>query len=213
MRTLIFLGSLMLALVVRAEEPMERFRYLMADPVRQAQAYAAGQERIVLCGYCHGEDGNSKRPHIPNLAGQNPAYLFQSFERFANGQRSDFVMSRLAATLTPDERANIAVYFSQQAVQPAAEPVDPALRVAGQALYQRTCVSCHGERAQGLEQMPRLAGQPAHYLRHALTGFRDKDPRRSGSVMASIAEPLSDADIASLAAYLQALTQAPEQGT
>ena len=50
---------------------------------------------------------------------------------------------------------------------------------------------------------PRLAGQPAEYLRKALTRFRDKDPSRAGSVMMSIAANFSDADIAGLAAYLQ----------
>ena len=39
----------------------------------------------------------------------------------------------------------------------------------------------------------------------ALTRFRDKDPSRAGSVMMSIAAPISDAQINGLATYLQTL--------
>ena len=92
-----------------SEEALARFNYLMADPERRQQAYLAGQERILFCGYCHGEDGNSKRAHIPNLAGQNPIYLFHSFEKFASGERIDFVMSKLAKSLSLEDRVNIAV--------------------------------------------------------------------------------------------------------
>ena len=43
----------------------------------------------------------------------------------------------------------------------------------------------------------------------ALTRFRDKDPSRAGSVMMSIAANFTDADIASLAAYLQNFPSEP----
>ncbi|MNT81851.1 Cytochrome c4 precursor [compost metagenome] len=59
--------------------------------------------------------------------------------------------------------------------------------------------------AEGRDNTPRLAGQPAEYLRKALTRFRDKDPSRAGSVMMSIAADFSDAQIGALAVYLQQL--------
>lgn len=192
---------------------MQRFNYLMEDAARREQAYAAGQERAVFCGHCHGENGNSKRPHIPNLASQNPIYLFHSFEKFASGERIDYVMSKLAKSLTLEDRVNIAVYFSQQKVAPAVANVEPDEVARGEVLFQSTCVLCHGDHAQGKETMPRLAGQPDAYLRKALTRFRANDPSRAGSVMIAIASKLSDADIASVAAYLTQLrlTDAEEQ--
>ena len=96
----------------------QRFAQVMTDTENRQHAYAAGQERALFCTYCHGETGNSKRPHIPNLAGQNPLYLFNAFEKFASGERTDFVMSKLAQNLTQEDRVNIAVYFSQQQVHP-----------------------------------------------------------------------------------------------
>lgn len=194
------------------DEAMKRFTYLMADEQRRQQAYEAGRERAIFCGYCHGENGNSKRPHIPNLASQNPIYLFHAFEQFARGERIDYVMSNLAKNLTMEDRVNIAVYFSQQKVLPSiTASADPALSSQGAALFKRTCVGCHGQQAQGMETMPRLAGQPGEYIRKALTRFRNNDPARAGSVMVGIASQLSEADIEALAAYLSRLQLTPRQ--
>lgn len=206
MRPIILILFCCLAPIVHAsEEAMQRFGYLMEDATRREQAYAAGQERAVFCNYCHGENGTSKRPHIPNLASQNPIYLFHSFEKFASGERVDYVMSKLAKSLTLEDRVNIAVYFSQQKAAPSAVNAEPELVKHGGALFQRTCTACHGDQAQGKETMPRLAGQPDEYIRKALTRFRANDPSRAGSVMIGIASQLSDADITSLAAFLTQL--------
>ena len=194
-----------------SEEAMVRFNYLMDDTARRQQAYKAGQERALFCGYCHGETGNSKRPHIPNLASQNPVYLFHSFEKFAKGERVDFVMTKLAKSLTLEDRVNIAVYFSQQKVEPATVAPDAALVQRGEAMFQRTCTACHGSHAQGKETMPRLAGQSDEYIRKALGRFRSNDPSRAGSVMIGIAGKLSEADIEALAAYLTQLQLSEQQ--
>lgn len=212
MRLLAFaLLSCLASFVHASEEAMQRFSYLMADDSRRQQAYAAGQERALFCSYCHGETGNSKREHIPNLAAQNPLYLFQAFEKFASGQRTDFVMSKLAQNLTLEDRVNIAVYFSQQRVNPPTNAANEPLRKQGEVLFKTTCTGCHGNHAEGMETMPRLAGQPAAYLLKALTRFRENDPSRAGSVMIQIAGKLSAADVGALAAYLSQLQLTPAE--
>lgn len=199
------LFSCIASLAQANEEAMQRFNQLNADPALRQQAYAAGQERIRFCGNCHGENGNSKRPHIPNLAQQNPVYLFNAFEKFASGERKDFVMSKLAPSLSQEDRVNIAIYFGQQKLLPHTDAVDPALREQGEAKFKTVCIGCHGLKAEGQNNTPRLAGQPEFYLRKALTRFRDKDPSRAGSVMMSIAANFSDQEITALATYLQQL--------
>ena len=212
MRSLIVVLLSCLACLAHAEEgAVERFHRVMGDAEQRQQAYAAGQERALFCGYCHGENGNSKRPHIPNLASQNPIYLFHSFEKFAKGERIDFVMSKLAKSLTLEDRVNIAVYFSQQKVEPKAVANDAALVQRGAELFQHTCTGCHGNHAQGKENMPRLAGQPGEYLRKALNRFRTHDSSRAGSVMMGIADKLSVPEIESLAAYLTQLRLSEQQ--
>ncbi|MGI9279749.1 MAG: c-type cytochrome [Endozoicomonas sp.] len=59
----------------------------MADPALYQQALRQGEDRVLLCGYCHGKDGNSVRSYIPNLASQTPDYLINQFESFARGER------------------------------------------------------------------------------------------------------------------------------
>ncbi|WP_313517259.1 c-type cytochrome [Pseudomonas sp.] len=207
MRTLLLLLIGLLAFDAHAgdEEAMARFNYLMGDATLRQQAYEAGEERIVLCGHCHGKDGNSKRDYIPNLAAQNPLYLFRSFEKFANGERNHFVMSSLAKSLSLEERVDIAIYFSQQKVVPLPVIGDAAQRQHGKELFDNICHACHGAQGEGQEKAPRLAGQSAEYVRLALTRYHDKDPRRALSVMYSVAAGLTPTDIESVAAYVQQL--------
>ncbi|MBD9502681.1 c-type cytochrome [Pseudomonas sp. PDM23] len=185
---------------------MERLAALEQDPAKREQAYAAAEERILLCSKCHGKDGNSKREYIPNLAGQNPQYLFDAFEKYVDGQRTDFVMNQAAKLLTLNERVNIAYYFSQQKVLPRAEAAPDPVRVEqGAQRFATVCVTCHGNNAMGHDGFPRIAGQPQAYLTHALQRYRDKDPSRADSPMLAVAALLNDDDITSLAAYLSQL--------
>lgn len=206
MRVLVLLLFGCLATLAQADEQaMQRFNQLNTDPALRQQAYEAGRERIRFCGNCHGENGNSKRPHIPNLAEQNPVYLFTAFEKFASGERKDYVMSQLAPNMSLEDRVNVAIYFGKQKLLAHVGPVDAALRLEGEATFKTLCTGCHGVDAEGRDNTPRLAGQPAEYLRKALTRFRDKDPSRAGSVMMTIAADFSDAQINALAIYLQQL--------
>jgi cytochrome c553 len=65
-----------------------------------------------------------------------------------------------------------------------------------------TCVACHGADGIGkAPQYPNLQGQKAPYLEKQLKAFRSgerKDPN-----MSAMAAPLSDEDIAKLAAYFE----------
>lgn len=196
--------------VAQASEMMDRLAALEKDPAKREQAYAAAEERILLCSKCHGKDGNSKRDYIPNLAGQNPQYLFDAFEKYVDGQRTDFVMNQAAKLLTINERVNIAYYFSQQKVVPRTEAApDKALVEQGAQRFVTVCVTCHGDKAMGHDGFPRIAGQPRAYLTHALQRYRDKDPSRAGSPMLAVAGLLSEDDIATLTAYLSQL-QGPD---
>ncbi len=62
------------------------------------------------------------------------------------------------------------------------------------------CAVCHGP--QGITTMantPNIAGQPETYLAQQLRDY--KVGKRSNAVMAVIAQPLTDEEIANLAAY------------
>ena len=78
---------------------------------------------------------------------------------------------------------------------------------AAQGDYRRgleksqVCQSCHGRTGNESLQpsYPKLAGQHADYLVHALKSYRNGD--RQNAVMAGFAGNLSDQDIADLAAW------------
>ena len=187
------------------DEAMALFSQIMADEERRAKAITAGLDRTRFCGHCHGVDGNSKRDHIPNLAAQHPLYLFSAFEKFANGERMDFVMNQLAQNLTLEDRVNIAVYYANQQVKHQTQSIPAELKAHGARLYESTCAGCHGAQGQGFETLPRLAGQPQAYVEKALVRFKTQDPARPASIMQAVAANLSDADITAAAAYVAGL--------
>lgn len=87
-----------------------------------------------------------------------------------------------------------------------ADPTGDAVS-AGRAKFVQ-CASCHGAdgRSTVVEQYPKIGGQSGAYVVLALKAYRDG--RRQGTfaaVMSEVAKPLSDADIANLAAYIESL--------
>ncbi len=68
----------------------------------------------------------------------------------------------------------------------------------------RACAICHGQLGLStLPNAPHLAGQPEIYLVEQLKAYRSG--KRANEVMAVIAKPLSDADIADLASWYASL--------
>ncbi|MCJ2034354.1 c-type cytochrome [Methylobacterium sp. J-068] len=84
----------------------------------------------------------------------------------------------------------------------------PGVGTAGDAKAGRkaatACQTCHGlDGLSKLPEAPNLAGQVEPYLVKALTEYRDGV--RSNEIMNVVAKPLSDAEIANLAAYYSAI--------
>jgi cytochrome c553 len=65
----------------------------------------------------------------------------------------------------------------------------------------KPCTACHGTdgNANQDQQYPRLAGQYADYIARALQEY--KNGERGNAIMKGMAAPLSDQDIADVAAY------------
>ncbi len=168
-----------------------------------SEAVAEGKDRSLLCGNCHGKDGNSVRDYIPNLASQNAAYLFNQFELFAKGERKDYVMTRLAKTLSRQDRVNIALYFSQMPVTPRPQAV--ASSAKGEQMYNSLCFTCHQQDGHGNGSYPRIAGQPYEFLVKTLNGFAGEDDRRANSPMAVIVANMDKQQLEDVAAYVASM--------
>jgi len=80
-----------------------------------------------------------------------------------------------------------------------ASPAQAADIAAGKA-KSATCAACHGADGNSVNPAwPRLAGQHPQYIEKQLKDF--KSGKRKDPTMTAMAMPLSDADIANLAAY------------
>ena len=84
---------------------------LMSAPAL-AGDIAAGKAKAVTCSACHGAAGVSAVPTFPNLAGQKEQYIIKQLKDFKSGARKDATMNGMAATLSEEDMANIAAYYS-----------------------------------------------------------------------------------------------------
>lgn len=84
-----------------------------------------------------------------------------------------------------------------------ASPVFAGDVAAGKA-KSAMCAACHGAAGiSAIPMYPNLAGQKAAYLAKQLKDF--KSGTRKDPVMAPMAMPLTDADIANISAYYESL--------
>ncbi len=75
---------------------------------------AAGKAKSAICASCHGADGVSLSPLWPNLAGQKEQYLVKQIKAFRDGTRTDPMMAPMVASLSDDDIANLAAFYSAQ---------------------------------------------------------------------------------------------------
>ena len=73
----------------------------------------------------------------------------------------------------------------------------------GKVLYmEKGCYSCHGTKAEGMHNYPRLANRAKGYLSYKLKRFRDKlSDNQQQEMMIAFAVGLSDDDIENLTTY------------
>ncbi|MBL8417309.1 MAG: cytochrome c4 [Dechloromonas sp.] len=181
----------------------DKLKAIQADPAALKQAIEAGHKASFFCVNCHGDSGISKIPEVPNLAGQNPAYLLEQIRKFGSGERKDQFMQGLIKVLKDDERIQIALFFGSQAVPPS--KADPVQVARGKELFTKLCVRCHGESAHGDATIPRLAGQQIPYVVTSVTRYRDGTGIRNNQLMAIATSTLKNEDIKAIANYLTQL--------
>ena len=184
--------------------------------VAQAAGNAAAGEKIVtgVCAACHGVDGNSVITTNPKLAQQHPEYIAKQLANFKSGERKNAVMSGMAASLSPEDMANVAAYFGSQKAKVGSAKTNAAGSL-GEKIYRGgiasvgvpACASCHGATGAGIPvQFPRLSGQHADYVVTQLKAFYSGERANDNAkVMRMIAAKMSDADMAAVADYIQGL--------
>ena len=182
------------------------------EPDAASMAYAR-QLAIGVCGTCHGAHGNSTQPKFPRIAGQNANYLASQLKAFRSQTRGDpdalGYMWGMAGQLDDTTIDALAKYYSGQRPEPVRKR-ESALAARGRDIYEHgiasegvpACASCHGPDAHGLAEFPRLAGQHAQYVLKQLGSFQSN--MRNVAVMHGVAQNLREAEMAAVAAYLEA---------
>jgi cytochrome c553 len=183
-------------------------------PSLAAGSKEAGQAKAATCAACHGMDGNSVNPEWPNLAGQHETYIVRQLTAFHGGQRQNVLMSPMAAILSEQDMADLAAYFSSQAIRGG--ETEPSKAKLGQRVYRSgnidgkvmACAGCHGPQGHGNAPAgwPNIQGQHATYvaaqLRAYKSGTRTTDPNQ---IMRNMAAVLSEEEIDAVASYVQGL--------
>ena len=185
-----------------------------AQPEDQSADQAARRVAVGTCATCHGKGGNSDVPKFPKLAGQREGYLAAQLKAFRDQSRGDAdaiaYMWGMASPLSDGMIAALAHYYASQTLAPG-RPTNTALTAKGREIYVNgiasenipACGTCHGARAEGTADFPRLAGQHAEYVIKQLYSFRNES--RNAAVMHGVAKDMKLPEMQAVAAYLQSL--------
>jgi len=171
-----------------------------------------------VCATCHAADGNSTIPGNPKLAQQHLAYLVKQLTDYTvrSGEqkpaRENPIMNGMAASLSEQDRRDVAAWFSGQTQKPGTARNQDTLEL-GQRIWRAgiadkalpACSGCHNPTGAGIpNQYPRLGGQHAEYVEATLKAFRD-GTRHNNLPMQQIAARLTEAEMRAVADYIQGL--------
>jgi cytochrome c553 len=171
-----------------------------------------GNASVKNCTWCHGPSAQGYTP-APRLAGQRYQYVENQLQSFARHRRdnpfSRMYMWYAAANLNRASARGLAIYFSSLRPE-AANDGNSALVPAGRTIYEQgvpndnvaACIACHGPRAQGIGQIPRLGGMSYSYLQDRLRQWREGYDHAAKHPMPHVASQLSSTQIEALASYL-----------
>jgi cytochrome c553 len=139
---------------------------------------AAGKTKAMVCGACHGADGNSPAPNFPKLAGLGEKYLLKQMldiqawdketdaAKKAKTGRAALEMTGLIKDTSTQDLADIAAYFASQTTQLSGSKkievqTNSGILVDGLALGEKTwragnvttgvpaCTGCHSPDGKG----------------------------------------------------------------
>jgi cytochrome c553 len=176
-----------------------------------------GAQVVVACQGCHGPQGEGVvATGGPRIAGQTASYLAAQLAAYANGARSNPIMTTIAQGLDDQKKADAAAFFAAQSppfATPAAHPSDAQLargrtlvRIGDESKQLQACANCHGPDGSGERfATPYLAGQSAAYLASAIREWKAGTRHSGEALMGGVASRLDDNDIAAASAYLEIL--------
>ena len=179
----------------------------------------AGESKNAMCSGCHAIKGyQASFPEIhkvPMIAGQSAKYIVTSLNAYKKGERKHPSMRGIAETLSEQDIADLAAYYSVRGDVAGAAPLadksskEPNPQVQA-LLAKANCSSCHGANySKPIDpSYPKLGGQHADYLLVALKAYKvDSNAKvgRNNAIMAGMAKQYTNAELKLIANYLSSL--------
>jgi len=177
---------------------------------------ANGAKLNQMCIGCHGIPGyQASFPEVykvPAISGQNEKYIVAALDAYRKGDRKHPTMHAVAGSLTDQQIADLAAYYSQNGQWPAA-PEAPAAQPSPEVaalLAKGACVSCHGPNfSKPIDgSYPKIAGQYPDYLYAALKAYKTEGSPivgRGNAIMAAQVKQFSHKELKAIAAYIGSL--------
>ncbi len=156
------------------------------------------------CAGCHGYNGNSPNPYMPNLAGQPAKYLVKAIKDYRDGKRKEELMQSAVRHLNDNDIPNLAAYYTKQHPETLTtkdkstdgkfNPIADGKKIA------TTCNSCHGKDGNSNKKgIPSLTGLHSKYLISAIEAYQNGS--RQHATMKKLVAHLNDTDIEKIAYY------------
>ena len=160
------------------------------------------------CASCHANGGQ-----FPYLNGQLAPYLYKQLFDYKDGSRANPIMTGLVTGLSPQDMADVAVYYSQLDIPPppkeekASEAAEVLVKEGDSRRILPPCAACHEASGTGQKiDVPAIAGQNAAYLEQTLLDY--KSGARKNDLygrMRDITRQLSEDEIKEVARYYAGL--------
>jgi cytochrome c553 len=187
----------------------------LACSAAAAGSASAGELRaanVRNCTWCHGTSAQGYAT-APRLAGQRSGYIEKQLVSFANhardNPRSREYMWNATEALSRRTAHDLATYFSTLTPR-AANDGRRELVAKGRTIYELgipdanivSCLVCHAPNAEGVRDIPRLAGLGYAYLKTRLRQWGEGYHAAAEYPMPKVARTLSADEIEALASYL-----------
>ncbi|MGI9215752.1 MAG: c-type cytochrome [Hydrogenophaga sp.] len=174
----------------------------------------AGKKKADMCIGCHGIVGyQNSFPEIhkvPMISGQSDKYIIAALTAYKSGDRKHPSMRGIAGSLSDQDMADLAAFYSTQGGQPVPDAPKAASAAVAALLEKGACVSCHGANfSKPIDpSYPKIAGQHPDYLFVALKAYTVEGSNvvgRSNPIMAGMAKQFKPAELRQIAKYLGSL--------
>jgi len=178
------------------------------------------------CVACHGNEGNSNGPAIPNISGLSPIYFIGAmlaykyededqlleiidgdvdFEDVEAFPRYSTIMGRIAKGYTEEEIKLMAEYFSAKEVVRPAQAFNVTMAAEGKKLHEKYCEKCHENEGRSADDDTGvLAGQWQPYFLYSMHDFSHEAramPKKMKNTLDQISSTVGHTGIEQLAHY------------